>query len=858
MNKRVTAAMTALLLLITTICFPVLSVYATGLDSDSVTEDVAEDTYSDIDASDDLPDEDEQESGNNTEQDVDTEQEAESVESEAESFIEPDNDEDEELDPVHEEETQASNLADDELDMEDIGNSLTSVFGLELDENVVYSLDDLKEWITGHWVSGGTVEFGCDITIPENESALLACTRSKALINTGEFGLIVQGSLEISDIAIIGSGTSRPVIEVMPGGELHIEASTQSREAITSTEDNGRVIYIHEGGKYSSALNSTLNLRTEGSNSVALESEMPLDLSYVFIEASGSGSVGIVCTQPVSLYLCKISGEGSSVQAPRVNIDTSIVMPAPNNIATEINRKITKLTNAEYKGPIGENSGLIFGGRTRIFATLDADGAEEPDEVILWSILQEFEIDYNQPGIHYIDLKPEWPYSDFDLISEQCPLQFAVYLNDYSQKPFFIDAGYNSRQRRYLLNYKYTGDMDKLTLWRSDDNGDAGYIYDDADMTFDGENIVIALTEAELMNKVSLVFETEDYGDSEVLCFYTINGNLVSDRGGDRNGGDRGKNTLPKDSDGETSTTNPGDEANDPPPTVPDDGTPTNPGADPTEPGGGTPESGDDTGDPPPADPGNGTQENTDGRSGGDGDTSTTNRDNIDKQIISDISASADAEVPVPSQAAPILTAKRPGEYSDERSITVSGERLAVMIEANPESVSFTRDELCASIPAAYLKSLSLNPADTFSVTLYRPDERSFAVSFAVNKVELTGVFDEPFIISLPWSGGPVSCSLADGEAADATLDDGTASFALYKTGTYILTEQALEAVAIIQKTNSPIAADISKTNLLTDDQPQALSYSDSWAKTTVIIVISLAGFGLYLLFTRKRAVRRL
>jgi len=827
MNRQIIAFISAFLVFAAAVWFPAPAVYAESPETDAAIVEEAEEVCSDADTPNGPLDEDEGEPEPG---------------SETEPKIEPEDGTEAETEPVAEADPQTS-------DSSFSTNSPPLGYSLGRSGDVVYTWEGLDEWIDEHWESGGTVDFGCDITIPEGEFIYLY-TWGKTLVRTGEFGLIVQGRLTICNGSFTGNGAPAPVIEVLPGGELYVKIDERSTDAITATGDGGRAISVREGAALRFALNAALTLCAEGENSVALESEIPLDLSYMFIKASGAGSVGIVCTEPVSLYLCKISGGDASVRALRVDLDTSIATPAPENAVSELNRKITRLSGAEYNLAVGGYVDFHSGAVARIFATLDADGAEEPDEVVLWARLKDFEIDFSVTGTYFIDLELTWPYSEFDLITEQCPLRLTLNLNDSTQKPFYADSSYNSRQRKYFLYYNYTGNMDKLTLWRSDDDGDIWYIYEDAELTYDGESIVIALTEDELINGVTLVFETEDYGDSDVRTFYLYNGKLSQKRGGDRTGGDRGQNTPPE--------TDPGGNTPTDPPTDPGGGTPTDP---PTDPGGGTPtDPPTDPGSSTPTDPpvtGGTTDRSSDGNSGGGSTQREGDRTNTTAVNITSAPAAAQTETPPP--LTPVPAAVRPAEYSDAWRVTLSGERLAVMVENNPEYVPFLRGELRALLPAFYLKSLRLNPADVFTVTLYQPDESSFAVSFAVNGAELTDRFDETFLVSLPWDGGPVSCASNGGEAIDASLDGGRVEFALHYTGTYVLTERAIAAISIMRDFEAALTEDeiTPGSDPFAAPQTQAKPWSDGWAPVTAVGFIGLAGAGAFFGFTRKKAVKR-
>ena len=355
-------------------------------------------------------------------------------------------------------------------------------------------------------------------------------------------------------------------------------------------------------------------------------------------------------------------------------------------------------------------------------------------------------------------------------------------------------------------------------------------------------------------------YENGGVSEDTLVVDFTSGKPVFSAPGGDRTGGDRDENDLP--------------------PVNPDDGTPADPDNGKTTP---TPDnhgSGENT--PTPVDPGGETPAPTPANPDSEtpaipipsappaawGTTDEqSNSGGTDTEPVAAIMPAPTAVEPLAkAQDAPV-TAK-PAEYSDERGVTVSGERLAMMIAANPLYVTFFRGELRASLPALFLESLALSPGDTFTVTLYQPDESSFVVYFAVNGNQLTYRFDEPFIVSIPWSGGPVSCAPNAGEATvdsikdfiKASLDGGRAEFALHYTGIYDLTEQEREipVMSYVQYSDiPPINASAPEPGTLTSLKTQPSLYTDGWARVVMAGMIGIAGAGVFFYFARKRSAKR-
>lgn len=125
------------------------------------------------------------------------------------------------------------------------------------------------------------------------------------------------------------------------------------------------------------------------------------------------------------------------------------------------------------------------------------------------------------------------------------------------------------------------------------------------------------------------------------------------------------------------------------------------------------------------------------------------------------------------------------GSAADPYTITVSGERIAALIEANPDVVPFRKNDMQVWIPATALAALKLAPEDQFAIRFY--------VSDGVLSLEIR-VNDEPVAIQgvqvgIPWDGRELSVSTESGESVPFrySQEDGLLIITLPGAGVYLL-----------------------------------------------------------------------
>ncbi len=478
-------------------------------------------------------------------------------------------------------------------------------------------------------------------------------------------------------------------------------------------------------------------------------------------------------------------------------------------------------------------------------------------------------------------------------------------------------------QSGYLIQWLYKADQP--VLWASVDGGDWHKPENDQARPFyNAYGRFVADGGTEKVNGLEIFFrnltpghiykfqvEYDDQRFSNVIVLDLVNNSLpraTNEQGGDRKGGDRGENTLPPPTDPDDDSSDGSDDDSDDSPDASDGDPPISPG---------TPDIGADkpVAHIPEQQPGGGTADkspelpipdrdalpapSTDKRSvvpPGDAAGIASNGaptapgDSLGNEMMihidkSDIEKVAEDLADVPSIQTTEPT-KQPTEPSaihkqttspgisaetvDANGVTVSGKSLEMMMTANPEYVSFLNGELRVSLPTAYLAELGIRAADTFAVTLYQTDSRSFTVAFTVNGKEPAEVFTEPFLVSLPWSGKAVTRALPNGTDVEATQDGSSArvTFSLSLPGTYTLTEHAdtehagTDAAKADDSDNSgypKVFVANTPTNATApgtaEDEP---AYTDTWEMTALIAVLSLVSLGgAYKVFTNVTTAAR-
>jgi len=697
------------------------------------------------------------------------------------------------------------------------GYALGNPGGVDRDGDTVYTWEGLLDWLRDHVRSGGTAVFGDDITISSWNGYLPYDLPDGDVLTleTGAYSLIVECSLYVqANYLVIGDGTQNAVVELRDGGSLDYNKTL----SIVATGPGGCALSVRDGGAlYGYEYN--LFLKAEGEGGVALRMDTPLTDSashFLNIEATGAGSKGIVSTEPVELQFCIVKGGAASVDAPSVILDTCVVSPDPENVSSRINRKITDYyaVHVVDQMPVGTDTDAY---RQLGFARLEAEGVAPVINQAIYCELTPRGVDTSAPGSREFALAPVWPWSEFDVLTGAYPMRMTVSFYNAAQIPHFSKYEYDTFYTTPIIQtltlwYEYTGDMDDLTLWRSDDEGKSWYEYQDANMQYIDSYIILNFIEGEsLTDPAILLFETKDYGDSMGLRISWDQNVVPVD--GDRNGGDR----------------SPGGEV--PLPT-----------------------------DPPPK----GTTPGLAGSNGSSGSNSSSSSngsggnqlnpwfpqsgDTPDEPGIRQTNAEA---VPAPE---PVLSAiAEPVHQLPEQYTTVlTGAQFSALIKADtPHLLLMGEDGLRLWFPRS--EALALGAVDSFAMRLYMLASDRISVGFWFSGAAFTGAFDEPFVVGVPWERGEASADDEAGAAVPCTYSeaDGFLLLTLHKPGIYTITAVGGAAVTVA----APVADEPASTAV---PLPEPGNAGGSVLPATFAGIGALGGAGAFAGFKlHKRRVKR-
>lgn len=713
------------------------------------------------------------------------------------------------------------------------------------EENVVSDFAALKAWLAAH-EEGGMVHLGADIRLSGGDALELA----DVTVDTGAFGLVLEndGLLRIGEGTVItGDGTARPVIEVGESGRLYIlyaPASTAPR--LAAAAEGGCALSIGQGANYDQGPGSIFYIHSNGGT--ALRSQVPLDLEGHVIDAGGGS--GIVADKPVALFLCAVSGGAASVQAPSGVADTCVLSPAPSGAVRTIHRTIAALTIMDPVMDAGKELPEFIGmpasageekrdGRPlRTSGTLRAEGEKDRSIFLSPTLVVPAGTDTSKPGDIPLTVQLEERYEPFGLIPEGVNLCTLV-VRDLRVPYFMVGASYMGLCYAEYC-YRVAEGLGPLTVWRSSDEGKSWY-----DATAQTQmNLTATTLELEFTGEkdetIYIVVAADGVGETEILRF--VWGTELPDIGGDRAGGGRDEHTLPPGSGPsvppDTYDSDPGPDLSGPAPSLHAPGAGQLSGADPLP-------LADNAGAEAPAAPG-------DADPGGFVLAATPELP-VGESIYraGDVGAQPVRTNPAPPARTPGATppaAPAEWETEDGRGLTMTAARLAELTRAAEGLyVEFDRGALRLSLPVSVLGNLSLAEGDTLTVTLWQPDEASFAVSFA-SEVSLPERFSECFLVSFPWIGTPPAVVDEGGETIPARSDSGgRASAALTRGGLYRLaaaavTDGGVSTSASIQMAPVPRAA-----------AGSAAPYRDSWTPTVLAFSCSFAAAGIFLYLTRKR-----
>lgn len=362
-----------------------------------------------------------------------------------------------------------------------------------------------------------------------------------ATIHTGEYSLIVQGTLDANDCTIIGEGETLAVIAVENGGllttlsNLHIEATGPQGTALSLTEENSLKILL-DSAEYPLTIISSYT---------GITSTASLSMKNVSICA---GQTGLYATGNISLFFCDIKAPAPIESGGDIDLNTCVIngtlqSPAPMEFLSSTEVKPYYAIDT----PLPDDLTDIF-----LIFTLEGWGGT------LWSsaVIDTNALDSSKTGVQSAPVIPHGRAALFlqaQAYSLYLPMEFID-----SSIPRYFDAWItNLDEIRNEFNvvvewFWNVEDPHTSRVFRCDDGmvwkeippqqiwipNDRNSVYED--------NIRLQLSmPSKSDSECWLQLFTADGTAAEIL-YLDITDHMLSPRpGGDRNGGDRDGNALP-------------------------------------------------------------------------------------------------------------------------------------------------------------------------------------------------------------------------------------------------------------------------------------------------------------------------
>lgn len=636
--------------------------------------------------------------------------------------------------------------------------------------------EELYETLTLH--PGGTI-FLTD-TIEWNFSVNTITVPAATVIQMGEYGICVQenGYLEMDGpVSFYGSGSRMPLFLVE--GYL----STSPETTITASGEGCTAVQITGKGKWDPDL-TTVTACGENAITVIYDDGPDTVLSLAQITSQGTGAQSLYTERPLEAVLCSITSEGGSAASgtsPITMTGCRVTPQSPEYLIYDCNVSLYDriLENYGFSYPIGTTGGAINRSSLAYYFTSDNDLEFTYDIPVSFDGVAGLYTEAGEYSLTSTPIVPDWfPVS-------LPPLELSIHIIAPDQP--YLTAAYELMDSIGIQFFSEITDAHSLSLYYSDDNGKTwqdimglpgSYTYSL------GAQIIGLPQDKDYLFYLDVQGGSME-GVSNILRFSY--GRIDIDGGGDNDGGDRTDQDLPP-------------YEQDPPDSGPEPGTntpdPENgshlPGNPSTEANTIPPKNSASDAEklsPEGSDPGAGTNS----PEGSDSDAGTTAPESSDPGAEKDSPKDngSDQETATSDQTSePLL------EQVSETSTTISGIRLRLLLQTNPDTVLFEKDGITVEIPSAFLASLDL-PDDAFlKISIRRTDPTSFSLSVNVDGRELHELEETtitmPFSPSGDWKEKQLTLIHTDTgnkNAVQYMSVQGRVSSNIYETGTYTLQE---------------------------------------------------------------------
>lgn len=442
----------------------------------------------------------------------------------------------------------------DEATYSDIPIPLTDA--LPEHNGIVHNETELLEWISLYNDVGGTVRLGNTITLTEYVSA-----DTSVLIDTGPFGLVLDGGSMHHDIRITGEGVDVPVVDVIQAGSgafwdlsfnnylvpLHVTA--EGRDGIGGIAMRILTADTKPFDLITLDAEPPGTIRSYGQGAVGLWLDVPMTAYCYQVEVSGEDAIAVYAPDGSDLYYCRLSADGQGARAAAgsdIQLDCCLASPEPTGTGYYRRTFLSEYINKLYL-PIRqyEDQSLFdIAGFYNVSLPMSGNGIDEGDIVyrtfpVTWDEDSFFRIDTSQTGS--VDISGHLSEMFMELGLNNLELTLTVEVRP-SDLPCIYDVTVteNESGQHYtlLLWDTYDPDDGTIILWRSDDEGETWQ-----DITW-SETVVWDLYELTFTCQPSerpiwLVLELAGAGDSNIIALTEHGITAFENMGGDRTGTDR-------------------------------------------------------------------------------------------------------------------------------------------------------------------------------------------------------------------------------------------------------------------------------------------------------------------------------
>ena len=359
-------------------------------------------------------------------------------------------------------------------------------------------------------------------------------------IDTGENSLILDcGSISLHDYRITGQGVDKPVVDVHKAFAFRNHWSGvlfNLKGTATGEGDRGgtavRVQDVADTGfpfNLSIISDSEGDIRAYGKNARGVVLDAPGDYYGFHITVEGEDSVALLAQEEATIFYSKLtaSAAGAVAASGNVRLDTCAASPAYGD---SIERRIAGLSGSRFHLPARQfNSDDI---NPMNYVNYALGGGDEIVTVMIitdWDMDAIDTVDTGSLGRTLIPGKLVPLFQGLGL-ERDFPLKLVIDVRDPAvpciDRIDFSEDDSNPYAVLYLWD-QYTGPLEGLRVWRSDDEGMTWYDTtesSDIKICFEDGDALIYLHYDEITDPVQLMVELPGSGESNVVTLYSIDG----------------------------------------------------------------------------------------------------------------------------------------------------------------------------------------------------------------------------------------------------------------------------------------------------------------------------------------------